>query len=132
MTSRERIFAALSGECVDRVPSALGFRPAPIERFAPDAYSGPLPDAVSVSFKMSETETDFQKRVRQARYDTRLGTPDLLANYRDWHYWRPELRNPLARVTSAKEILDFPFPDMHDPARHAHLPEAVAELKAKD
>lgn len=131
MTSRDRIFAALLGERVDRVPAALGFRPTPIENYAPDGYAGPLPDAVSVSFKTSASEADFQKRVRQSRYDTRLGTPELLANYQDWKYWHPEQRNPLARATKAKEILDFPFPDMNDSARHGHLLDAVARFKSQ-
>ena len=131
MTSRERVLAALSGERVDRVPAALGFRATPVEQYAPSGYGGPFPDAVCVSFNTSEAEVDFQQRVRPVRYDTRLGTPDLLANYRDWRYWHPRLRNPLARAISAQEIEDFPFPDMHSPARHEHLPAAVARFKAQ-
>jgi uroporphyrinogen decarboxylase len=129
MTSRDRVCAALLGDPVDRVPAALGFRPTPVEHYAPEGYTGPMPDAVSVSFKTSVDEANFQSRVRQARYDTKLGTPELLANYRDWTYWHPDQRNPLARATTAKEILDFSFPNMNDSARHAHLPHAVADFK---
>jgi len=131
MTSRDRVVAALRGEQVDRVPVALGFRPTPVEQYAPEGYAGPRPDAVSVSFKTSEAEADFQRRVRQAHYDTRLGTPELLANYNEWRYWRRDGRNPLARATSAREILEFPFPDVSDPSRHQHLPKAVAHLKSQ-
>lgn len=129
MTSRDRIFATLLGERPDRVPVALGFRPTPVERFAPDGYTGPLPDVVSVSFKTSQAEADFQQHVRQVPYDTRLGTPELVANYREWKYWHPEARNPLARASTAKEIRDFPFPNMNDSARHGHLSSEVAHFK---
>ena len=132
MTSRERVFTTLTGGRPDRVATALGFRPAPIERFAPAGYTGPHPDAVAVGFKASLAETDFQKTVRRVPYDTRLGTPDLLANYRDWRYWPPKGdRNPLALARTAKEILNFPFPDMNDPVRHAHIPAEVARLKSR-
>ena len=132
MTSRERVFAALSGERPDRVPVALGFRPSSIERFAPPDYAGPGPDVSGVSFKVSEAEADFQRRVRRGPYDTRLGTPDLLANYRDWNYHQPgRARNPLAQARTAQEILDFPFPDLDDPVRHAHIPAEVARLKSR-
>ena len=131
MTSRERVFAALSGERVDRVPVALGFRATPAEQYAPSGYAGPFPDVVYVSFNTSGVEAEFHKRVRPAHYDIRLGTADLLANYRDWKYWHPALRNPLARATTVQEILDFPFPDMQNPARHEHLPGAVERFKAQ-
>ncbi|MBT3601934.1 MAG: hypothetical protein HN521_02605 [Candidatus Latescibacteria bacterium] len=62
MTSRERIFAALLGERVDRVPTALGFRPTPVAQYAPNDYSGPLPDAVSVSFKKKTWLLDLVER----------------------------------------------------------------------
>lgn len=130
MISRDRVFAALSGERPDRVPTALGFRPTPVDRFAPADYAGPFPDAVSVSFKTSEPEANFQRLVHQVPYDTRLGTPELLANYRDWHYFRPgQVRNPLSLVKTAQEIRSFPFPNMNDPARHGHIPDAVAQFK---
>ena len=132
MTPRERILTVLSGGRPDRVPVALGFRPSGIERFAPPDYSGPRPDVVGVSFKTSEAEADFQRQVRRVPYDTRLGTDDLLATYRDWHYWEPgRERNPLAAARTAEEILSFPFPDLNDVARHGHIPEQVEHLKSE-
>jgi uroporphyrinogen decarboxylase len=132
VTSRERVLATLAGQRPDRVPVALGFRPSGVERFAPQDYSGPRPDVLSVSFKTSEEEVDFQKQVRRVPYDTRLGTPDLLATYRDWQYWQPGRdRNPLAAARSAEEILEFPFPDMNHPSRHGHIPDQVERLRSE-
>lgn len=132
MTSRERLFAALSGERPDRIPTALGFRPASIEGLAPPTYSGPGPDVVAVGLRTSDAEREFQRQVSQARYDTRLGTPDLLANYRDWRYWRPgRPRNPLAAARTVAEIRGFPFPDLDDADRYAHIPAQVQALKSR-
>ena len=130
VTSRDRTFATLRGGVPDRIPIALGFRPAPLENYAPRGYSGIGPDVVAVSFKPSDVETKFSEQVARRPYDTRLGTPQLLASYKSWRYWHPDgSRNPLARAGTVKEILDFRFPNQSHSVRHAHLPGEVDRLK---
>ena len=134
MDGRQRILTALDGGTPDRVPVALGFRPADLASLAPPGT--PVEGLVDVQFvAYPPTPADEALRARALPHspDTRLGTPEQAANYALWAYHpeRPRARNPLALAASLEEIIAFPFPTPSAPPQMARLCAEVGALHAQ-
>lgn len=149
MTHRERVMAALSHQQPDRVPIDLGAtRDSSIvvegyerlkERFAVDQENALLSRMMMV--------VDVDERILQALdIDVRGvfpgGPPDEIIGercYRDeWgvervnppgsHYY-DQVSFPLAGEITLRDIVEYPWPDPHHPARTQGLHERIQEIR---
>ncbi len=159
MTSRERVLAAMSHEEPDRVPIVLGVSNATGIKMKPyrelkqllgieadDEYLYGWPE-------LGTAAVDGATMVRLGS-DVR-GVLDLEpASVLEWNAARPphadyinswgsgatEIRPgewfpmvcPLASATTVAEIEDYPWPDMDDPTRVAHVATEAARIAAED
>lgn len=60
------------------------------------------------------------------------GVGRVAAKSADGYHAGYRLYHPLAHVDTVEELERYPFPDVTDPACHAHLPEEVARFRKND
>lgn len=134
MNGRQRILTALDGGIPDRVPVALGFRPADLAALAPPGTEvDGLVDVHFVAYPPTPADEALRQRALPHRPDTRLGTPEQATTYALWGYHpeHPRERNPLAHATSLADIEGFPFPTPSAPPDMPRLRADVASLHAR-
>ncbi len=159
MTPRERILAALAHEEPDRVPIALGVsnatgikmgtyrelkRLAGIE--APDRYLYDWPELGTAAVDeetLQRLGTDVRgvwdrepaevlernaNREPHSDYLSSWGAGAREVNLGEWF----PIVHPMAEATTLAEIEDYPWPDMDDPTRVAHVAADAAQIAAED
>lgn len=134
MNGRERVLRALDGESPDRVPCALNFYHASLDRVAPRGYDwASMIDVQFVRLPPSPEETALREAARPYPPDTRLGTFSQMATYTHWAYHPETLpdRNPLGRAESLADLMRFPFPEANTPYHVDGLREQVAAYHAR-
>ena len=149
MTHRERVLAALSHQEPDVVPIDLASTidsSIVVEGYERlKAHFGIVAENVLTSRMMRVVDVD--ERILQALdIDIRavhpLAPPDLILDqgrYRDqWGvervrppgtYYHDQLAFPLAGDITVRDILEYPWPDPHDPIRRKGLKERVREIR---
>ena len=128
MDGRERVLTALDGGVPDRIPCALNFYHANLDRIAPPGYDWEsMIDVQFVRLPPSPEENALREAGRPYPPDTRLGTFSQIATYVQWSYHpeTPQVRNPLGGATSIEDVMAFPFPDVSAPYEVAGLRDQV-------
>ena len=155
MTSRERVQAVLNYEVPDRVPIVLGASNATgikikpyrgilklADHEGPDQYIYDWPElgtALPDEFMFQRLHSDVRPlldRFPQAVYDRNKNRPPHEPFIEDWGGGQKEIEpgvwfpgiHPLAEATTVEEIEKYPWPDMDDPYRVAHVREQAQEL----
>jgi len=155
MTSRERVQAVLNYEVPDRVPIVLGASNATGIKIKPYRgimklanHEGPhqyiydwpeLGTALPDEFMFQRLHSDVRPlldRFPQAVYDRNKNRPPHDPFIEDWGGGQKEIEpgvwfpgiHPLAEATSLEEIEKYPWPDMNDPYRVAHVHAQAQEL----
>jgi uroporphyrinogen decarboxylase len=134
MNGRQRVLTALDGGTPDRIPVALGFRPADLNALAPPGTDvDGLIDVEFVAYPPTPADEALRQRALPHSPDTRLGTPEQAATYALWDYHpeHPRERNPLARATCLADIESFDMPTPSAPADRPRLRADVAALHAR-
>lgn len=138
MTSRERVLAALSRECPDRVPAVLygemvGYVPLVAQMLA-DRGGGKRPrdtfsfDITSFSLAPTHLSTDFGRFIPLDEHTTVDEWGVGWQGGKHMHY--AEILHPLAGLTRA-DIRRYPFPDLEQPYRYAGVAANVADIHAQ-
>ena len=130
MTGRERVLIAVRRETPDRVPVTLAYEWADDlcrRRGHPECVGRLKQDAFCVGFRDAgkDNKTLFKPWLGSCPENVRVsdfGIATLWSSTGASHQYI----HPLAKMESAKELDAYPFPDVSDPARHAHL---EAEIK---
>jgi len=132
MSPRERVLTALNRKKPDKVPKTASFTPAVLERFRketgsnnPAEYFGMEPR--SVSFARTQREVDFRRYYDSLPENARIdewGSARIPGDF--YHFTK--LAFPMANFTSAREVEEYPWPDMKAPYRHEHLEDSVKRL----
>jgi uroporphyrinogen decarboxylase len=125
---------ALDGGEPDRVPCALNFYRVTLDDVAPPGYDWEsMVDVQFVSMPPSPEEQALRQAAYAYPYDTRLGTFEQMATYKQWSYRpeEPDRRNPLARAESLADLQAFPFPDTSLPYHVEGLSDQVKALHGK-
>ncbi len=158
MTPRERVLAVLGHEKPDRVPLVIGADlTTGIQEFAyrrllahldiADEYQ-PLYDwyelgapnpAEAVLRRLHSDVRGIHDRFPAETYARNRSRPAGSPYVDDWGVGQPEIEpgiyfpaiHPLQSANRLEDILAYPWPDMHDPARYAHL-RAEAERLAEE
>jgi uroporphyrinogen decarboxylase len=157
MTPRERVLAAMRHEEPDRVPIVLGISNATgikmkpyreLKRLlgidAPDEYLYRWPELGTAAVD-EETLVRLRSDVRGVldlepaeALDRNAARPPHSDYINSWGSGATEVRPdewfpmvcPLASATTIDEIEDYPWPDMDDPTRVAHVAEDAVRLAA--
>lgn len=131
MTSRQRVMKALRFEEPDKVPVTLAYE-TPDEicrRYGKEEFIGKFRnDVLPVRFRPGEPSPIIRERYLK-------GIPDS-AHIDQWGRATVpsstgqsyQVFSPLANVTRADELDDYPFPDVSDPTLHVHLEEEVTRM----
>ncbi len=159
LTSRERVLTTLAHEEPDRVPIVLGVSNATGIKMGPYRDLKRLagiesPDAWLYDWPELGTAAPDEATLRRLHTDVRgvldLEPADVLERNRtraphsdyvnSWgsgaveiapDEWFPMIE-PLADATSVEAVDSYPWPDMDDPTRVAHMTAAAARLAADD
>jgi uroporphyrinogen decarboxylase len=159
MTSRERVKAVLAHEVPDRVPiimgvsNATGIKMIPYQGVkklagidAPDDYIYDWPELGSAKVDeatMCRLHSDVRgvlDRFPKAIYERNQNRTPHSPCMDCWGtgqieiepgVWYPGL-HPLAEATTLEAIENYPWPDMDDPYRVAHVKEQAKKLAAED
>ncbi|MCC7354977.1 MAG: hypothetical protein IT330_14630 [Anaerolineae bacterium] len=139
MTPRQRVLATLRREEPDRVPRELVFgyfTPALMEIFR--EKTGAEDPAEYWNFEVRPVS--FRYPDPAPRILELLGPLPPGATVDAWgigtvpgsfyHFWR--FVHPLASATTAREMIDYPLPDLQSPPAWQHLGAEVAALHARD
>lgn len=133
MTPRDRVNAAVRRQPVDRVPCEMGFTPEIAELVQQKLGNGVNPathfgwETRGVGFRGPEKPADFSRYFvgeEGVSYGGDYGHGTRSANFH--HFWG--FVPPLRRVTSLREVEEFPWPDFTPASRHEHLEADVARL----
>ena len=155
MTPRERVLAAINHQEPDRVPIMLGVSNATgikmktyreIKKLAgieaedhyiydwPELGTALIDEATMVRLHSDvrgvlDLEPDWvlernRNREPGSDYINSWGSGAKLIGDDEWY----PMVEPLADVTTVQEIEDYPWPDMSDPSRYAHIPAQAAAL----
>ncbi len=155
LTPRERVLAVLEHEKPDRVPLAIGADlTTGIQEFAyrrllahlniADEYQ-PLYDwyelgapnpAEAVLRRLHSDVRGIHDRFPVETYAFNRSRPPGSPYVDDWGVGQPEIEpgiyfpalHPLQSANRPEDLLAYPWPDMHDPARYAHLRAEVERL----
>jgi uroporphyrinogen decarboxylase len=157
MTSRERVQAVLNHEVPDRVPiimgvsNATGIKMRPYQEFkklagiqAEDRYIYDWPELgtaeidESTLIRLRSDARGILDRYPQAVYDRNKNRPPHDPFIDDWGSGQKEIEpgiwypgiHPLAEATTLEAINTYPWPDMNDPTRVAHVSEYAKALAA--
>lgn len=159
MTSRERVLAALAHEEPDRVPivigasNATGMKMAPYRGLkallgieAPDRYLYDWPElgtALLDEATLDRLHVDVRgvhDRFPEATELRNRTRPPHAPFIDDWGSGQVEIEDgtwfpgvhPMIDATTIEDIERYPWPDMDDPYRVAHVRQAAARLAADD
>ena len=155
MTSRERVLAVLNHEIPDRVPiilgtsNATGIKMKPYQGLkkilgitAPDEYIYDWPELGTAKIDeetMQRLHSDvrgvldrFPQEVCERNRSREPHSPFI----DDWGGGQKEIEpgiwfpgiHPLKEATTIAELEQYPWPDMDDPSRVAHVKQAAAEI----
>ena len=159
MTPRERVLAAMNHEEPDRVPivlgvsNATGIKMKPYRELkqllgihAPDAYLYRWPELGTAALD-EETLVRLGSDVRgvldlepASVLEANATRPPHADYINSWGSGATEIRPgewfpmvcPMASTTTIEEIEDYPWPDMDDPTRVAHVAAEAARLADED
>lgn len=159
LTPRERVLTAMDHEEPDRVPivigvsNATGMKMDPYQRLK-ELIGVSAPDEFLYDWAELGTAAIDEETMTRLHSDVRgvldLEPADVLDRNRlrephsdyvnSWGSGAKEIRpgewfpmvEPLAGTTSVDEVELYPWPDMHDPTRIAHVGEQAAELAKGD
>ncbi len=155
MTSRERVLAAINHEEPDRVPIILGVSNATSIKMptyqevkkllgidAPDEYIYDWPELGTAAIDEETMQrlhsdvrgvTDLEpEHIRKRNHEREPHSPYIDS----WGsgqveitpgHWFPGV-HPMAEASTLEEIENYPWPDMSDPTRIAHVREAARKL----
>lgn len=136
MTKQERVRTAMSRRTPDRVPKSAGFTPA-VQKVFEDKTGATDPaayfdyDSTGVGFKGPAEAPDWSRwypdGVPEGTSISEYGTAHVPGSFH--HFWRLDF--PMKRVTSIKEMEEFPWPDFTPSHRHEHLEADVERLHAE-
>ncbi len=131
MTSRQRVMKALRFEEPDKVPVTLAYEtPEEIcHKYGREEFIGKFRnDVLAVHFRPAEPSPIIRKRYLKDIPDSaqidqwgRATAPSSTGQ-------SYQVFSPLANVTRATELDDYPFPDVSDPTLHAHLDEEITRM----
>jgi len=132
MTPRERVLAAIGRKKPDKVPKTAGFTATIMELFKEKTGSNNPAEYFKMEprgagFKGTERQTDWSKYHHDLPPDTAIdewGTARAKGDY--YHFTRRIF--PMTELKTVEEINDYPWPDMKEDYRHAHLEESVTAL----
>jgi hypothetical protein len=132
MTGRERVLIAVRREAPDRVPVTLAYEWIDdlCRRRGHPEFAGRLKqDAFCVGFRDAgkDNRTLFKPWLGDCPPNVQVsdfGVATLWSSTGASHQYI----HPLAKMESAKELDAYPFPDMSDPARHAHLEAEIQHV----
>jgi len=134
MSPRERVLAALRHRVPDQVPKEASFTPHLYEIFRertgstdPAAYFGM--EMRHVGWAGTRRETDFRvfypEGLPPGTSITEYGTAHVPGDF--YHFTK--MRFPMAGFTQARQVRDYPWPDVEEEYRHQHLEAAVRGLR---
>ncbi len=159
MTSRQRVLTTLDHQQPDRVPivigvsNATGIKMKPYRRLkavtgieAPDSYLYGWPElgtALVDEATLQRLHSDVRgvwDRFPQETFRCNLARPEHADYIDDWGSGAMEIEpgewfpgvHPLAQAETLQAIEAYPWPDMDDPDRVAHVREAAAALARED
>ncbi|MGI6539177.1 MAG: uroporphyrinogen decarboxylase family protein [Bacillota bacterium] len=130
MVPRERVLAALRRQVPDRVPMYMEFTPPVVDKFHSITGSSDPADY----FDLDIREVSFEPCKKVADFSMYLGELPPGSNVNEWGVgevkgsgWSHfvDFVHPLQKAATAKEIEDYPFPDMTQEYRWQHIPKAV-------
>lgn len=155
LTPRERVLLALSHEEPDRVPIVLGASNATSLQMgayrrlkahlgiqAPDCYLYDWPELGTAALDeqtLQHLQSDVrgvQDRFPQAVLERNAALPPQAPRFDDWGVGRTQIQegvwfpsiHPLAEATAPEDLERYPWPDMNDPQRVAHVHEQAQRL----
>jgi len=129
MTPRERILMALNRRKPDRVPLEIKMTPGTFETFKEKTGSADFRSYFNMDFR--EVEFNEPHKINDfSRYFSNLPAE---ATITEWGIARvpgsmPNYHkkiSPLSKITSIKEIEEYPFPDFKANYRHQHLEKEI-------
>jgi len=136
MTPRERVLAVINRQKPDRVPKTCSFTPALMDVFRektgsnnPAEYFGMEPRGIG--FKPTTLKVDWSAYYEDMPPITSIdewGTARVPGDF--YHFTRR--RFPMADLTSAQQIHDYPWPDFKEDYRHEHLESSAKALRDAD
>jgi len=136
MSPRERVLAALGHRVPDRVPKEASFTPHLYQVFKeqtgstdPAAYFGM--EMRHVGFAGTRRETDFRPFYPEGLPEGTTITEHGTAHVPGSFYHFTKMRFPMAAFKSARQVADYPWPDLEADYRHQHLERETARLQAE-
>jgi len=133
MSPRERVATAMARRQPDRVPKTAGFTPAIRERFEketgsknPNEYFKMEPRGVG--FKPTQHQPDFTKYFTDLPDNAQIGEWGTVRIPGGFYHFTRRMY-PMAGFTSAKQVEEYPWPDMKADYRHAHLEADTKRLQ---
>jgi uroporphyrinogen decarboxylase len=129
MNSRDRVRQTLRCCKPDRLPKALGFFPQTLtaaSRIDPEEYF--RLDIRFAEFGPPENQNKFLAYMDGLPEDIHLGSQAQLRTYHEWQYHpQKDVASPLSGIKSLREMAEFVFPDLSDPARYSGLAAKVKQ-----
>jgi len=131
MKARERVLKAVRREEPDRVPVTLAYEwidDVCRQRGHPECVGRLKQDSITVGFRDigTDNKTMFEPYLGHIPEGYTVNDLGVATGWSSTQLSHTFL-HPLARMQSVTELEAYPFPDMTDPARHAHLEANIAK-----
>lgn len=134
MNSRERVLQALQFEEPDKVPVTLAYeRPDDLcVQLGKPGFIGKFRnDILAVKYRSAEPSPAIRKQYLHNVSDSVVVDQWGIGTIRSSTGESFRVLNPLADITTAEELDDYPFPDITEQSLYAHLDGEISEMHAK-